>query len=190
MKIRALAVLAIVLLLAAGCASKSEAPAPTAQPAPAPAPAPEPQAAPAQPAAAPAQAPAPARTITQKITLSGDAQFDFDKAVIRPDARAKLDDLIGRMKSGNVDVIIIVGHADRIGSDAYNMKLSVRRAEAAKAYLVSRGVPANRVYTEGKGESKPVKQCKSTGDRKALIACLAPNRRDEIEVSASRTIQQ
>jgi OOP family OmpA-OmpF porin len=186
MKIRSFAILALALLLAAGCASKSEAPASSSQAAPAPAP--QPQAAPAQPAAAPAQQAAP-RTVTQKVTLSGGTLFDFDKAVIRSDARAKLDDLVGQMKNINLDVILIVGYTDRLGSHAHNMKLSVRRAEAAKAYLVSRGVPANHVYTEGKGPSNPVKECKD-GSRKELIACLQPNRRSEIEVSANRAVTQ
>jgi OOP family OmpA-OmpF porin len=187
MKNRPFSVVAIVLLLIAGCASQSPAPAPAPAPEAAPAPAPEVKAEPAP--AAPAPAPAPMAKTTEKMTLSGDALFDFNKAVIRSDAKAKLDDLIARVKGSNVDVIIIVGHTDRIGSDAYNMKLSMQRAEAAKAYLVSRGVAANRIYTEGKGKGQPVKQCKNSG-KKELIACLAPNRRDEIEVSGTRTVQK
>jgi OOP family OmpA-OmpF porin len=78
-----------------------------------------------------------------------------------------------------------VGHADRIGGDAYNMKLSVRRAEGVKNYLVSKGIPANRIYTEGKGKRQPVKECKDS-NRKALIVCLQPNRRVEVEVVGTR----
>lgn len=156
--------------------------------------APTPKVAPPKPAAAPKPAPAPpakpkpaaVAPATLKVTLQSDALFDFDKAVIRPDARTKLDDLVGKIKGVSVEVIIVVGHTDRIGSDAYNMKLSVRRAEAVKAYLASKGIPANRIRAEGKGERQPVKQCKNTGGSKQLIACLEPNRRVEIEVVGTR----
>jgi OOP family OmpA-OmpF porin len=82
-------------------------------------------------------------------------------------------------------VIIAVGHADRLGGDAYNMKLSVRRADSVKAYLVSKGVATSRVYTEGKGERQPVRDCKGSGKTKELIACLEPNRRVEAEAVGS-----
>ena len=87
----------------------------------------------------------------------------------------------------NLEVIIAVGHTDSVGKDGYNQKLSVRRAEAVKAYLVSKNIEANRVYTEGKGERQPVKECKGDGKTKALIACLEPNRRAEIEAVGSVT---
>lgn len=138
--------------------------------------------APAKPAAKPAPKPAP---VIEKVTLRSDALFDFDKATIRPDAGSKLDGLVSQIKSVNLEVVIAVGHTDRIGSVAYNQKLSVRRAESVKNYLVSKGVPANRVYTEGKGKSQPVKQC-TEKNRKALIACLQPNRRVEIEIVGTR----
>ncbi|MDP3709089.1 MAG: OmpA family protein, partial [Polaromonas sp.] len=109
------------------------------------------------PVAAPAPAPVvvapPAAT---KVTYAADAFFDFDKSVLKPEGKAKLDDLIGKIKDINLEVIIAVGHTDSIGSDAYNQKLSVRRSEAVKAYLVSKGIEKNRVYTEGKGEKQPV----------------------------------
>lgn len=160
------------------------APKPAAKPAPAkPAAKPAP-AAPAKPAAAkPKPAAAP---VIEKVTLQADALFDFDKAVVKPDARTKLDGLVTRMKGVNLEVVIAVGHTDRIGSDAYNQKLSVRRAEAVKAYMVSKGIAANRVYTEGKGKRQPVKNC--TGSKsKATIACLEPNRRVEVEVVGTRS---
>ncbi|MSQ52975.1 MAG: OmpA family protein [Betaproteobacteria bacterium] len=157
------------------------APAPAAKPAPKPAPAKPAPAAPAKPAAKPAAAP-----VIEKVTLQADALFDFDKAVVKPDARTKLDGLVTRMKGVNLEVVIAVGHTDRIGSDAYNQKLSVRRAEAVKAYLVSKGIAANRVYTEGKGKRQPVKNC-TGGMSKATVACLEPNRRVEVEVVGTRS---
>jgi len=131
---------------APGCDGALEAP--KAAPAPAPA------AAPAAPAAKPAPAPAPAPVAAQKVTYAADAFFDFDKSVLKPEGRAKLDDLVSKIKGINLEVIIAVGHTDSIGSHAYNQRLSVRRAEAVKAYLVSKGIERNRVYTEGKGETR------------------------------------
>jgi len=168
---------AIVLLAFAGCASTPE-PTP---PAPAPAPAPAPQSLPAAPPAAP-KAAAPK---AEKVTTASTVNFDFDRYVIRPDARTKLDDLVGKLRNVTLEVVIAVGHADRLGGDAYNMKLSVRRADSAKAYLVSKGIAASRVYTEGKGERQPVKECKGDKKTKELISCLEPNRRVELEAVGS-----
>ena len=153
----------------------------------APAPAPAPVAAPAAPAASPAPAPAaaaapvvaPQPPAATKVTYAADAFFDFDKSVLKPEGKAKLDDLVGKVKDINLEVIIAVGHTDSVGSDAYNQKLSVRRAEAVKAYLVSKGIEKNRVYTEGKGEKQPVADNKTSEGR-------AKNRRVEIEVVGTR----
>jgi len=112
---------------------------------------------------------------TQKVTYAADAFFDFDKSVLKPEGKAKLDDVASKVKNINLEVIIAVGHTDSIGSDAYNQKLSVRRAEAVKAYLVSKGIDKSRVYTEGKGEKQPVADNKTAAGR-------AKNRRVEIEV--------
>ena len=114
------------------------------------------------------------------MTFAADAFFDFDKATLKPEARAKLDDLVSKTSGINLEVIIAVGHTDAVGSDAYNQKLSVRRSEAIKAYLTSKGVEKNRVYTEGKGEKQPVADNKTSEGR-------AKNRRVEIEVVGTRT---
>ena len=99
--------------------------------------------------------------------------------MLKPEGKAKLDDLVGKIKDINLEVIIAVGHTDSVGSDAYNQKLSVRRSEAVKAYLVSKGIEKNRVYTEGKGEKQPVADNKTAEGR-------AKNRRVEIEVVGTR----
>ncbi|MEN9476550.1 outer membrane protein OmpA [Malikia spinosa] len=145
-------------------------PKPAAAPAPAPAPA---------PVAAPAPKAAPAPVAASKVTFAADAFFDFDKAVLKPEGKAKLDDLVSKVKGINLEVIIAVGHTDSVGSDAYNQKLSVKRSEAVKAYLVSKGIEKNRVYTEGKGEKQPVASNKTSSGR-------AQNRRVEIEVVGTK----
>ncbi|HEX8961687.1 MAG TPA: OmpA family protein [Rhodocyclaceae bacterium] len=120
----------------------------------------------------------------QKITLAADTLFDFDKATLRPEGKAKLDELVQKVKNIKLEVIIAVGHADRFGTDKYNQKLSEKRAESVKAYLVGKGIEPNRVYTEGKGKKQPVTkpgQCKGPKSKK-VIACLQPDRRVEIEV--------
>jgi OOP family OmpA-OmpF porin len=160
---------------AVGCDGAIVAPKPAPARAPAPAPAPvEPKAAPA-----PAPVPVPVKAAPAKVTYAADAFFDFDKAVLKPEGKAKLDDLVGKVKGVNLEVIIAVGHADAVGADAYNQKLSVKRSEAVKAYLVSKGIEKNRVYTEGKGEAQPVADNKTTEGR-------AKNRRVEIEVVGTR----
>lgn len=135
------------------------------------------------PVAAPAPAPAPAAVVApvaaSKVTFAADAFFDFDKAVLKPEGKAKLDDLVSKVKGINLEVIIAVGHTDSVGSDAYNQKLSVKRSEAVKAYLVSKGIEKNRVYTEGKGEKQPVADNKTSAGR-------AKNRRVEIEVVGTK----
>ena len=160
---------------AKGCDGAIVAP-PPAPPAPvvvAPPPPPKPK------AVTPPPPPPPQPVAATKVTYAADAFFDFDKAVIKAEGKAKLDDLIGKVKGINLEVIIAVGHTDSVGSDAYNQKLSVRRAEAVKAYLVSKGIEKNRVYTEGKGEKQPVADNKTKEGR-------AKNRRVEIEVVGTR----
>ena len=147
-----------------------KAPAPAAAPPPPPPP-------PAKPAPAPAK-PAP-KPVAEKVTLAADVLFDFDKSVLKPEGKAKLDDLAGKIQAIALEVVIAIGHTDSIGSDAYNQKLSVRRAESVKAYLVSKGVEPNRIYTEGKGEKQPVASNKTKEGRQK-------NRRVEIEVIGTR----
>jgi OmpA-OmpF porin, OOP family len=133
----------------------------------------------AKPATPPVAPPALPPVAATKVTYAADAFFDFNKAVLKPEGKAKLDDLTGKVKSVNLEVIIAVGHTDSVGSDAMNQKLSVKRAEAVKAYLVSKGIEKNRVYTEGKGKKQPV------ADNKTKEG-MAKNRRVEIEVVGTR----
>jgi OmpA-OmpF porin, OOP family len=123
--------------------------------------------------------PAPPAPVSEKVTFAADAFFDFDKAVLKPEAQAKLADLVDKTKGVNLEVIIAVGHTDSVGSDAYNNKLSVARADAVKNFLTSKGVEKNRVYTEGKGEASPVADNKTSEGR-------AKNRRVEVEVVGTR----
>jgi OmpA-OmpF porin, OOP family len=136
-------------------------------------------------AAAPAAAPKPTG---EKITVAADALFDFDKAVLRPEGKAKLDELVSKAAAIKLEVILAVGHTDRLGGVAYNQKLSEKRAAAVKEYLVAKGIEANRVYTEGKGKTQPVTgdTCKGNAKTKALISCLQPDRRVDIEVIGTK----
>jgi OmpA-OmpF porin, OOP family len=154
------------------CEPPPPPPAPRAEPPPPPPPPPPPKLAP------------------EKVSFSADVLFDFDKAVLKPEGKQALSAFADKLKGVNYEVIVSVGHTDRIGSDAYNKKLSVRRAEAVKEYLVKeKGIPANKVYTDGKGKADPVTkpdQCKGNKVTKALIQCLQPDRRVDVEVAGTK----
>lgn len=131
---------------------------------------------------------APVKPAPKKITFAADALFDFDKSVLKPQGKAMLDELATTLQGATYEVILAIGHTDRIGSVKYNQKLSVKRAEAVKEYLIGKNIAANRIYAEGKGKSQPVTKpgdCKGKLS-KALIACLQPDRRVAVEVTGSK----
>ena len=146
---------------------------------------PSPQAVPA-PARAPA--PAPAKMVPQKINFSADALFDFDKSLLKLEGKAMLDELARTLNGAQYDVIEATGQTDRFGSNAYNQKLSERRANAVKDYLVARDIPANRINATGKGETQPVTKpgdCPGAKSAK-VIACLQPDRRVDVDVIGTK----
>jgi len=158
-------------------------------PKPPPAPAPVVAPPPAPPAPAPAPAPPPAPAV-QKITLASKALFDFDKAVLKPEGKAAIDsEIIAKLKDvQKLELVLVTGHTDRIGTQAYNQKLSERRADAVRDYLVSKGVARDKIETLGMGKTQPVPGVKcEMKAMKQLIACLAPNRRVEVEVKGEAT---
>lgn len=136
-------------------------------------------------AVTPAPAPKPA---AQRVTLDADTLFDFDKADLRPAGRAALDDFVGKTRDITPEVITAVGHADRFGSESYNMDLSEQRATAVKTYLLSKGIESNRISTAGRGETQPVtKAGDCLGARsKAVVECLQGDRRVDVEVVGTR----
>lgn len=128
---------------------------------------------------APVVQPAP-QPVSEKVSFAAEALFDFDRAVVKPEGKAGLDDLMSKLQGMDTEVMIAVGHTDSVGSDAYNQKLSLRRADAVKAYLVSKGLDQARLYTEGKGETQPIADNATAEGR-------AKNRRVVIEVVGTRT---
>jgi OOP family OmpA-OmpF porin len=157
-----------------------------------------PQAARPEPVPAPIVAPAPppvavaAPVLKPKptVTLGAAELFGFNQATLTPAGRAKLDkEVVERAKNQYAEIrsINIGGHTDRLGSSEYNKKLSERRAEAVRTYLVSRGMDGSKIQSHGYGKTNPVKACPAQKDRKALLACLGPNRRVEIEISGTRS---
>jgi OmpA-OmpF porin, OOP family len=181
--------IAAALAFIGACATEPEKPAPKPAPAPVAKPAPQPQAVPAPPppqAAKPEPKPEPPKK-PAVANLASTELFEFNKAVLTAEARKKLDDeVIAKLRDlREVRYINVGGHADRLGSPQYNQKLSEQRAEAVRAYLVSKGVDASKVETLGFGKTLPVKSCPDQKDRAKLIACLAENRRVVVEIQGT-----
>ncbi|HEV2432276.1 MAG TPA: OmpA family protein [Burkholderiales bacterium] len=176
------------------CATEPEKPAPKPATAPPPPPPPAPVVQPAPPPPPPPPAPVakpePKPEPPKKpavLNLASTELFEFNKAVLTPDARTKLDsEVVAKLRDmKDVRFIIVNGHADRLGSAQYNQKLSEKRADAVRAYLVSKGVDASKVETLGFGKTLPVKSCPEQKNRKDLIECLSPNRRVVVEVQGT-----
>ena len=174
---------ALFALVLAACATQ-EPPKPAPAPEPrAAAPAPAPKPSPVQ-EVKPAAVPKPEPKKPAVVNLGSTELFEFNKATLTDDAKRKLDsEVVTKLRDvGQVRFINVNGHADRLGSVQYNQQLSEKRADAVRAYLVSKGVDAGRVETFGFGKTTPVKSCPDQKDRKSLIDCLAPNRRVEVEI--------
>jgi OOP family OmpA-OmpF porin len=146
-------------------------------PKPAPAPAPAPKVEPPKPVVAPKPAPQPVKVA---ITIQAEALFDFDKSVLKPDGKKSIDEAIAKMKTVDVEMVIATGHTDSVGTDAYNQKLSERRATTVKEYMVSQGISAAKITTLGKGETQPVATNKTAEGR-------SKNRRVDIEFKGVQT---
>ena len=190
MKTRTLFLTACAAVALAACATQPEAPkpapAPEAAPAPAPAAAPAPAPAPQPVTQAPKPEPKPAPKPTV-VNLSSTELFEFNTATLTAEAKKRLDEqVVAKLKSaGEIKYINVNGHADRLGSTQYNQKLSEKRAEAVRAYLVSKGLNPSQVETFGFGKTTPVKSCPDEKKRPALIECLAPNRRVVVEIQGT-----
>jgi len=143
----------------------------------------------AEPVKAAVAVPAPPAA-PKVITISSKSLFDFNKAVLKPEAMSQIDnDVLAKIKAiGKIDLIVVSGHADRLGSATYNQKLSEKRADAVKAYLVGKGLDGNAIETFGFGKTQPaqgVAKCDDKLPRQKLIACLEPHRRVVIEIKGS-----
>jgi OmpA-OmpF porin, OOP family len=192
-KAHKLASIVAALAFIGACATEPEKPAPQPAPVVKPAPPPPPQAVPApppppkpEPVAKPEPKPEPPKK-PAVVNLASTELFEFNKAVLTPEARKQLDsEVIAKLGDlREVRYIIVNGHADRLGSTQYNQQLSEKRAEAVRAYLVSKGVDASKVETLGFGKTLPVKACPDQKERKGLIECLTPNRRVVVEVQGT-----
>ncbi len=192
MKAHKLALIVAAAALVGACATEPEKPAPKPAAPPPPAPKAEPPRAVPAPPPPPVAAPKPvAKPEAPKkpavLIVTSTELFEFNKAVLTNEAKAKLDkEVVGRAKDFQaISLIHVDGHADRLGSAQYNQRLSEKRAEAVSAYLVSRGFDPAKVETLGSGKTNPVKSCPDQKDRKGLIECLGPNRRVVVEVKGT-----
>ena len=173
----------IAITLALGACATQETPKPAPEPAAAPAPAAKPQAVPdLRPVAKPEPKPEPKKPAI--VSLASRELFEFNKATLTDEAKKRLDaEVVAKLRDiGEIRYINVNGHADRLGSTQYNQRLSEKRADAVRAYLVSKGVDAAKVETLGFGKTTPVKSCPDQKNRNSLIDCLAPNRRVEVEI--------
>ncbi|TMH37649.1 MAG: hypothetical protein E6H66_01925 [Betaproteobacteria bacterium] len=128
----------------------------------------------------PAPPPRPTPQV-QKITLDSKALFDFDKADLKPEGKTAIDSqVVGKLTNVKLEIVLVTGHTDRLGTDSYNQKLSERRANAVRDYLVTKGIARDKIETIGMGKKQPVAQCDQK-NVKDLIACLQPNRRVDVE---------
>ncbi len=156
--------------------TRSSAPAPVAKPAPVVEPAPAPQEV----------------VETKRFTLTSDVLFDFGKATLKPEGQAALTKLYNEINNLAMKdhQTVVYGYTDQIGSTASNQSLSQKRAQTVATYLSSKGIPANNISAVGRGEANPVTgtSCSTVKNRKALIVCLAPDRRVEIEVNGVKEV--
>jgi OOP family OmpA-OmpF porin len=136
-----------------------------------------------------APAPVQTRTVTKKVSFSAEDLFAFDKSELKPEGKEKLDQLAKDMRSTDNESIIATGHTDRIGNKKYNQKLSERRANTVRDYLIAGGISGDQIRAEGRGETDPVTKsgdCKGPVSKK-LKACLQADRRVDVEVAATKT---
>jgi OmpA-OmpF porin, OOP family len=135
-----------------------------------------------------AQTPAP-QPLPQNapFSVSMDTFFDFDKATLRPEGMAALDDLARRLAVTRYDTLTIVGHADRIGSVEYNLKLSERRAGTLRDYLIAQGIDGQKIAASGIGKSQPTAACPNLSGAR-LIDCLQPDRNAELTASGTEAL--
>src|SRR5438128_4791410 len=180
MKSSTLIIASFALALTACATQEAQKPAPTPEPKPAPAPAPVPRQEIKPAPAAESKKPA-------VVNLASTELFEFNKATLTNEAKSKLDsEVVGKLRDfGQIRYIIVNGHADRLGSAQYNQRLSEKRAEAVRAYLVSKGADGSQVETLGFGKTLPTKSCPDQKERKSLIECLAPNRRVVVEIQGT-----
>lgn len=137
------------------------------------------------------------KTVFVPYTMQTEALFAYDDSELNEHGKQMLhDDIIGKMKEFPKDeVVVVTGYTDRIGSEKYNMKLSQRRADAVKTYMVDQGIDGNRIETAAKGEADPIVSCdnikgKANHTNKALIACLQPNRRIVIDLKGKMPVRK